>query len=285
MSLRLIKLLAAVTLMLVSTIVFADEATQAKIDALNARIQRIERVLDNQALLSMARRIQVLQREVQELRGKNEQLAHELNVLKSQRREQYSGLERRPQSSSDVQGAASDGNFVADTGVGVIQDREVTQSSDVQTITPTVSTSSQVAKTSIITLPTTVSSDVARDYKNAFALLKQGKYNDAIVAFRSFLQTYPGSKYAANAQYWLAEAHYVSKHYPQALAEFSKVVDTYPASSKVADAKLKLGFTHYELGQYEEARTELIRLRAQFPNSSVASLAQQRLERISREGH
>jgi len=53
----------------------------------------------------------------------------------------------------------------------------------------------------------------------------------------------------------------------------------------VADAKLKLGFTHYELGQYEESRIELTRLRAQFPNSSVASLAQQRLERMAREGH
>ena len=67
--------------------------------------------------------------------------------------------------------------------------------------------------------------------------------------------------------------------------EFSKVINTYPVSSKVADARLKLGFTHYELGQYEEARIELTRVRAQFPNSTVANLAQQRLERMSREGH
>ena len=46
-----------------------------------------------------------------------------------------------------------------------------------------------------------------------------------------------------------------------------------------------LGFTYYELEKYEEARVELTRLRAQFPNSSVATLAQQRLERMSREGN
>ncbi|MCY4421178.1 MAG: tetratricopeptide repeat protein, partial [Gammaproteobacteria bacterium] len=82
-----------------------------------------------------------------------------------------------------------------------------------------------------------------------------------------------------------AEANSVTRRYPQALVEFSRVVSKYPASSKLADARLKLAFTHYELGQFPEARTELTRLRAQFPNSSVASLAQQRLERMSREGH
>ena len=69
-----------------------------------------------------------------------------------------------------------------------------------------------------------------KDYKNAFTLLKQGKYDDSIVAFNGFLQTHSDSKYASNAQYWLAEANYVSKKYPQALTEFSKVIEQYPAS-------------------------------------------------------
>ncbi len=60
----MIKLLVAVALMLVSTIVVADKATDAKVNALDARMQRIERVVDNQALLNMAQRIEALQREV-----------------------------------------------------------------------------------------------------------------------------------------------------------------------------------------------------------------------------
>ena len=128
-------------------------------------------------------------------------------------------------------------------------------------------------------------SEVVEEYKNAFTLLKSGKYDDSIASFESFLRKHPDSKYAANAQYWLAEANYVTRRYPQALVEFSAVVTKYPASSKLADARLKLAFTHYELGQFEEARAELTRLRAQFPNSSVASLAQERLGRMSREGN
>ncbi len=284
----MIKLLVAVALMLVSTIVVADKATDAKVNALDARMQRIERVVDNQALLNMAQRIEALQREVQELRGENERLVHEINTLKIRQREQYLDIDRRLQSSTSVPGTAS---IPASSGVSVtntegMQSQDVTQSPPTSLPPSATSTSSQIeTTTSGTTVATVASSDAAQDYKNAFTLLKQGKYDDSIVAFGSFLQTHPDSKYAANAQYWLAEANYVSKHYPQALSEFSKVVNKYPASSKVADARLKLGFTHYELGQYEEARVELTRLRAQFPNSTVASLAQQRLERMSREGH
>ena len=299
---NLIKLLVAVALMLVSTIVTADKATDAKVNALDARMQRIERVVDNQALLNLAKRIEALQREVQELRGENEQLVHEINTLKTRQREQYLDIDRRLQSSSGVPEAASipASREMAVTDTTVTQSQEVTQSPPTSVPPSTTSTSSQVeittprttqietttpGTTSGTTVATIASSDAAEDYKNAFTLLKQGKYDDSIVAFGSFLQTHPDSKYAANAQYWLAEANYVSKRYPQALSEFSKVVNKYPASSKVADARLKLGFTHYELGQYEEARVELTRLRAKFPNSTVASLAQQRLERMSREGH
>ena len=83
----------------------------------------------------------------------------------------------------------------------------------------------------------------------------------------------------------MSEANYVTKKYDVALAEFQKVIDQYPTSSKVPDARLKIGYTQYELGQYDQARANLAQLRAQYPNSTVAGLAQQRLERMEREGH
>ncbi len=279
----------AFALVVLSTTVTAHKATEARVDALDARTQRIERVVDNQALLGMAKKIEALQRELQELRGENERLTYELNTLKERQREQYLDLDRRLQSST---GAASIGAAPAQSQVidGQIVDRNIVTNSTVSQTTeaPKISTtdpsSTQIATTSSATTSAGVSSDAAQDYKSAFTLLKQGKYDDSIVSFEAFLQNHPTSKYASNAQYWLAEANYVSKRYPKALTEFSKVINEYPASSKVADARLKLGFTYYELGKYEEAKIELTKLRAQFPNSSVASLAQQRLERMSREG-
>lgn len=287
----LMRLVIAIGVCLLSSIAIAGKETDAKLNALDARIQRIERVVDNQALLSMAKRIEDLQRQVQELRGENERLGHELNSLKTRQREQYLELDSR----IHVKAGDSTSNTVSVDSSGNSNSTESTQRLETiptQTTTPPHSsvpstvteTTASATTTPGTTVSATASTDVAEDYKNAFTLLKQGKYDDSIIEFESFLQTHPESKYAANAQYWLAEANYVSKRYPQALIEFSKVINEYPVSSKVPDAKLKFGFTYYELGQYEEARTELTRLRAQYPNSSVATLAQQRLERMSREG-
>ena len=101
------KLFAVVILVILPAIVAADEATDMKINALDVRIQRIERVVDNQALLSMVKRIETLQREVQELRGENERLTHELNNFKIHHEEQYLNTDHRLNSSSPVPNSVS----------------------------------------------------------------------------------------------------------------------------------------------------------------------------------
>lgn len=279
----LAKLLVALVIIQVPTIAFAHKANNVRLDSMETRMLRVERTANSEALLKLSQRINAMQSEMQQLRGENEQLTHELNKLKTRQREQFLDIDRRLQSPgvmiNDSSSGTSEGVLLDNSAIDQSQSSAIVNDTDQQVAT------SSVTQSTGATVSATTSNDAAQDYKSAFTLLKQGKYDDSIVAFNGFLQTHAASKYASNAQYWLAEANYVSKKYPQALAEFSKVIEQYPASSKVADAKLKLGFTHYELGQYEESRVELTRLRAQFPNSSVASLAQQRLERMAREGH
>lgn len=282
---RTVRILMASLLFSAAATAPAQDATDAKVDALSARMQKIEQALNNQALLDMAQRVATLQREVRELRGENERLLYELNSIKTLQREQYLALERRLQSGPAPTGTAGvaaspDGAVPGQPGDSAIPGAPGTEASLVA-----IPTEPAAEPLSGQVVSAETASEVAEDYKNAFTLLKSGKYDDSIAAFESFLRKHPDSKFAANAQYWLAEANYVTRRYPQALVEFSVVVSKYPASSKLADAHLKLAFTHYELGQFEEARAELTRLRAQFPNSSVASLAQKRLERMSREGN
>jgi len=275
-----IRLMVTLVLLQVSTFAFAHKSNNERLDAMDARMLKVERVANNEALVKLSQKISAMQREIQQLRGENEQLTHELNSLKARQREQFLDLDKRLQGSSGTvmmnNSSGADAVLLDNSSVQSTPSSGVNTSTE-QHVATTTSAGSSVS--------TNTSNDAAQDYKQAFTLLKQGKYDDSIVAFNSFLQTHSASKYASNAQYWLAEANYVSKRYPQALTEFTKVIEQYPASSKVADAKLKLGFTHYELGQHEQSRVELTRLRAQFPNSSVASLAQQRLERMAREGH
>ena len=72
--------MVALVLMQVSTMVAAHKANNERLDALDARMQRVERVANSEALVNMSQRINALQREIQLLRGENEQLTHELNT-------------------------------------------------------------------------------------------------------------------------------------------------------------------------------------------------------------
>lgn len=276
-------LLIAVFTQLVSA---APKATKEELDALVIRMERVERAMDErpqdtnkQGLITLQRQLKEMERELQVLRGENERLRNDVERMQDKQREMFIAIDKRMQqqelaTTNSVEPATSQ--------------RPAAKSDDVpDTEIQAESPKTQVATTKpvVISSHTEDSPETTDAYRNAFLLLKQRRHDEAITAFENFLASYPNSKYSGNAQYWLAEANYVTQHYDRALTEFQSVIDQYPTSSKVPDARLKIGYTYYELGQWEEARVALTCLRAQFPNSTVAGLAQQRLERLEREGH
>lgn len=121
-------------------------------------------------------------------------------------------------------------------------------------------------------------------YTQAFERLKAQRYEAAATAFKQFLADHPQSGYAANAQYWLAEAYYVMSDYPAALEAFERVVKQYPDSAKVADARLKIGFTQHALQRWDQARSTLSEVVAAYPNTTVARLAENRLRQMRTQG-
>jgi len=123
------------------------------------------------------------------------------------------------------------------------------------------------------------------NYQKAFNLLMDRKYDQAQKSFRAFLKRYPGSRLADNAQYWLAEANYVTRKFNTALVEFKKVVQGFPNSPKVSDALLKVGYIQYEKKQWGEARETLGALANRYPNSTASQLAKKRLDKMLSEGH
>lgn len=132
-------------------------------------------------------------------------------------------------------------------------------------------------------LPVQATSDDAGSesaYRDAFALLKSGEYDQAIAAFETFQQQYPDSQYGDNAQFWLAEAHYVKRDFTAALPAYQTMLNRYPASKKLSHAMLKIGYSYSELGQATEARSVLAELQARFPGSAAAQLAAQRIAQL-----
>jgi len=60
------KLLVTLVLMQVSTMAAAHKANNARLDSIDARMLKVERVANSQALVSMSQRIDTLMREIQQ---------------------------------------------------------------------------------------------------------------------------------------------------------------------------------------------------------------------------
>lgn len=248
-------------------VVWADEA------ALNQRIDRLERIIKGQGLVSLLSRVDQLQNEIKRLNGENEALHHELEVMQKRQRDLYLDLDGRLLQSQS-QAVAITPPTVAVTNVDdVIEPIILQASSPVKTMQP-------AAERQVNAAPVAVENGEAA-YQAALQTLRGGQYEQAIAALSAFPEQYPQSNYLPNAYYWQGEANYVLRHFDIAVTAFQTVIDRFPASRKVADATLKLGFSQYELGTIDTAITTLKKVVEQYPNTSAARLAQVRLDRIN----
>ncbi len=117
-------------------------------------------------------------------------------------------------------------------------------------------------------------------YRDAFDLLKTGKFDPAANALQGFLKNYPNGRFADNAQYWLGEAYYVNRKYDPALKAFERLLIDFPDSPKRSHAMLKIGFIHDETGRKEPAKQVLTQLIQRYPQSTAAGLAKKRLSHL-----
>jgi tol-pal system protein YbgF len=258
----------------------ADPVTDQRLANIDGRLTRLEGVLDNKVLLDMLQRIEAMQQELQATRDAADLVAHELEGLKDRQRELYLDIDRRLRA---LETARLDPAASGEAPPPHISDGPI--DSILMPSEPTADSEDTVGGEPPPPAPGGRRESDSDAYRKAFNVLKGGRYEESIVAFSQFLADYPKSTYAANAQYWLAEASYVSGDYARAAKEFNDVIKQYPNSSKVPDAQLKLGFTLYELEQWEQARQVLSELNQRYPSTTVAQLAENRLDRMDREGH
>ena len=234
-----------------------EDPVQIKLNDVDTRLARIERVMANQSLLDLANQNEALRSDLRAIHNDVDQLTNSLEANRKQQRDLYADLDRRMKAveSRGMAGAGAAGAGSGDTG-----------------------SSAGGADAS-------GSADDKAAYQAAFGLLKDSQYDRAIAAFGKFLSAYPTSQLADNAQYWLGEAYYVNKSYNEAQTAFQRVVDKYPQSRKRPDALLKIGFCQYELKQWEPAKGTLSQVASQFPDTSAGRLAQQRLDKMATEQH
>jgi tol-pal system protein YbgF len=114
----------------------------------------------------------------------------------------------------------------------------------------------------------------------AYSDYSRGNYDLALSEFRQYVETYPTSELADNAQYWVGEILYAQKKLPEAAGAFERVQAINPKGDKVAAAMYKRGLVLKEMGRAEEAATQFQALVRAFPRSPEAGLASQQLESL-----
>lgn len=245
---------------------------------LEKRLQRLERLLENQTLVDLMTRIDSLQNEVQQLVGQMEEQNHNMEQLKKRQRDLYLDIDRRlrdmESARASMPSAPASGGSVFGGAAPVPAMGSGASHSTSAGASPSAADSSTTSGAA-----SDVDPQLERAaYERAFNLLKEGRYDLAVAAFKTFVQSYPQGRFTDNAQYWLGEANYVQRHFKVALNEFDKVVKNFPRSPKRADALLKMGYTYQELGQNDKARMSLNEVVMSYPNTTAARLAQKRLQ-------
>lgn len=201
----------------------------------------------NQQAGELYYQLQVLQEEVRQLRGMIEEMSYELKQLKQRQLDDYMDLDRRISGSAQPSG----------------NPQSVGQNAGV----PAGNASA----------PLPVSSDAEKNhYSNAYQLLRDKHWDQAVTAFKDHIQQYPNGQYTSNAHYWLGEVYLSRAELNKSRDSFAMVVNNFPTSRKAPDAAYKLATVYHQLGDVAKARELLEKVAA--GNSKAAQLATQYLK-------
>lgn len=197
------------------------------------------------AQLDLASQIQRLAEENARLQGQIETLNYELETAKKRQQDFYLDLDTRLRKFERVGGAPA-------------------TDPDAGTVAP---------------LSEGDSGTESQQYEAALNQFKSGKYKEAAGSFSAYVQKYPDSSLAPNAQYWLGNAWYAQRNCIKAIEVQSVVISKYANTPKASDAWLAIATCQQELGNLIGAKRTLETLIAKYPNTPAAESAQQRLKK------
>jgi tol-pal system protein YbgF len=217
---------------------------------LESRVAVIERISQSRSNTQqrMQQQLDMLQSDVDSIRGSIELHNHQLEKILERQRELFLELDRRFES---LQGQAvvSTGNTNPSAGASTTPS---TRPANTQT--------EQEAYQSAVNL-----------------ILKENDYESAVPAFQAFLTNYPNSQLTDNAHYWLGQLLYNNQDWEAAKAQFVQVAQRFVDSPKRPDSLHKLGMIAKSQGNANLARQYFEQVIAEYPNSTSANMSSSEL--------
>ena len=201
--------------------------------------------------------IEQLKQEVNSLRGLLEEQSYELRMLKQSGKDRYQDLDTRILDITKRLSASNknDSSPLSNKPVTPLEPKPV----KLEVVEPIKHREPTAAEN--------------EDYQKAYALIKDKKFDESIIALFSYTEKYPDSPLLPNVYYWLGEVYLATSKLDQAKTSFSLVISAYPDSQKAADSLYKLAVTLDRLGDSNMAKQYLDDVKLTYPESTAAKLA------------
>jgi len=210
----------------------AAQSKRERLDTLEERMASVERKLDNQGLLEIARQIEAQGAEIRQLRGEIERLQHELERARAQQRDQYVDLDTRVKAAEGAltapPAAASSAGPEADYQASINLLREGRYDEAAAGLQDFLARyrDHELASNALYWLGE--AHYVRRDYPAALA------------AFDGVLRDYPGARKAPDALLKAGYCHHELKRYDRARASLRRVTEEFPGTPAASEATLRL---------------------------------------------
>ncbi len=214
-----------------------EDPVQLRLNDLDSRLGRVERVVNNQSLVELGRRVDALEAELRALRGSTEELQNAGDGVRKQQRDLYADLDRRlvaleqgrraaPEAADAVDGGPADQEAYArafETLKGADYDAAIAQFRDFMKNHP----QSELLDNAQYWLGEAYY--VTRDYERAAG------------AFRAVGERWPDSRKAPDALLKLGYTLQEQKRLPEARVALGQVVQRFPGSgaARLAAERLK----------------------------------------------
>jgi tol-pal system protein YbgF len=126
-----------------------------------------------------------------------------------------------------------------------------------------------------------------RMYDTSFDDYSAGRYDLAIQGFQAFIQAFPRTPNAANAQYNIGMSYFNQGKWAEARDAFQRVISEYPQmDDRVAESYYKLGGAFEQLKQIDNAKRAYETLIQKYPSASggfPANQARGALDRLNKK--
>ncbi len=223
---------AAVALTAVAVCPAWAQSRGERIDSLEQRMGVVERQLESQGLLEMARQLESLNRDLRELRGQLEQMQHELDRTRSQQRDQYVDLDTRLRAAeaalaaaqATVPAASPEAEYQA--AFNLLKDGRYDEAAASLNDFLARHPDHELASNAL--------------YWLGEAHYVRRNYPAALAAFEGVLRDYPGARKAPDALLKAGYCQYELQRYAAARTTLLRLVREFPESPAAVDGKARI---------------------------------------------